>query len=79
MTSCKPPCAASVKTRAEAFAAGLTVLVLKGRAADRAFLFDNSGEAPIWLAELTPERKLELKVDPAALPSWFRKWVPQPA
>lgn len=40
----------------------------------RAFLFDNSDEDPVWLAELTPEGMLELKgVD--SLPKWFSKHV----
>ncbi|MBY0527956.1 MAG: hypothetical protein K2R98_31450 [Gemmataceae bacterium] len=43
--------------------------------AHRAFLFDNSGPEPLWLAQLSPEGKLELKVPPAALPSWFQTWV----
>lgn len=45
--------------------------------AHRAFLFDNSGDEPVWLAERTPEGRLELKVGPEALPGWFKKWVPR--
>jgi predicted ABC-type ATPase len=41
----------------------------------RAFLFDNSGAEPVWLAELTPERALQLKVAAGSLPAWFRTWV----
>ncbi len=43
--------------------------------AKRAYLFDNSGTEPVLLAELTPEKKLILKVDPQILPEWFKKWV----
>jgi predicted ABC-type ATPase len=41
----------------------------------RAFLFDNSGGDPVWLAELTPERKMLLKVAEDSLPMWFRTSV----
>jgi predicted ABC-type ATPase len=41
----------------------------------RAFLFDNSGVEPIWLAQLTPEGKLQLKVAADSLPLWFNTWV----
>jgi predicted ABC-type ATPase len=41
----------------------------------RAFLFDNSGAEPVWLAQLTPERTLQLEVVVSALPNWFRTWV----
>lgn len=53
-------------------------LALVGEAlshAYRAFLFDNSGDDPVLLAELTPERTLSLEVPPASLPPWFRTWV----
>lgn len=40
--------------------------------AHRAYLFDNSGTEPIWLAELTPDAKLQLKISSASLPDWFR-------
>lgn len=43
--------------------------------AHRAFLFDNSGSEPVWLAQLTPHGKLELKVSDASLPDWFKTWV----
>jgi predicted ABC-type ATPase len=41
----------------------------------RAFLFDNSGPEPVWLAQLTPEGELQLKVSPDLLPAWFRSSV----
>lgn len=43
--------------------------------AHRAFLFDNSGVEPIWLAQLNPDREFELKVSPSALPMWFQRYV----
>jgi predicted ABC-type ATPase len=41
----------------------------------RAFLFDNSGSEPVWLAQLTPERTLQLEVADELLPAWFRRHV----
>jgi predicted ABC-type ATPase len=41
----------------------------------RAFLFDNSGSEPVWLAQLTPEGTLQLQVAANALPTWFKTWV----
>ncbi len=43
--------------------------------AERAFLFDNSGAAPVWLAELTPAGRLNLQVPQTSLPGWFRACV----
>ncbi|HVS38826.1 MAG TPA: hypothetical protein VMS17_24935 [Gemmataceae bacterium] len=45
------------------------------RHAHRAFLFDNSGLDPVWLAEQTLDGKLEMKVPISALPVWFQTWV----
>ncbi len=45
--------------------------------ADRAFLFDNSGQQNCWLAELMPDRRMELKVPHSQLPAWFVKYVPE--
>jgi predicted ABC-type ATPase len=53
-------------------------LSLLGDALDdayRAYLFDNSGAEPTWLAELTPSRSLELRVPEKLLPDWFKQWV----
>ena len=41
--------------------------------ANRAYIFDNSTDNIIWLAELTDATSLDLKVD--AVPSWFQKYV----
>jgi predicted ABC-type ATPase len=37
----------------------------------RAFIFDNSGNEPVWLAEWTPEQKLKLRVEREPLPAWL--------
>jgi predicted ABC-type ATPase len=41
----------------------------------RAFLFDNSGTEPVWLAELTPTGELQLETAAELLPAWFKNWV----
>jgi predicted ABC-type ATPase len=41
----------------------------------RAYLFDNSGPEPIWLAEFDPDGQCELKIEQDQLPQWFRTWV----
>jgi predicted ABC-type ATPase len=43
------------------------------RETDRAFIFDNSGETSLWLAELTEGRVMELKTD--TVPMWFKRAV----
>ncbi|MGH7224301.1 MAG: hypothetical protein ACRELF_13805 [Gemmataceae bacterium] len=43
----------------------------------RAFLFDNSGVEPVWLAQLTPEGELQLKVATNSLPVWFKTSLAQ--
>ncbi len=40
--------------------------------AHRAFLFDNSGAEPVWLAEFGPHGECELQVSEDALPHWFK-------
>jgi len=37
---------------------------------NRAYIFDNSGLQPIWLAEVTDGRNLEMKTD--HMPEWFK-------
>lgn len=39
----------------------------------RAFLFDNSGTEPVWLAQVTPEGALQLQVPATSLPGWFNR------
>jgi predicted ABC-type ATPase len=45
------------------------------RASDRAFIFDNSGDRPIKLAEWTPEQQLNLTIGRDELPDWFSRAV----
>lgn len=42
---------------------------------DRAYLFDNSGTEPIWLAEWAPDTQAHLKIAVEDLPAWFKTWV----
>jgi predicted ABC-type ATPase len=44
----------------------------------RAFLFDNSGAEPIWLAEFDPRGECQLKVSRDSLPNWFHTWIWSP-
>jgi predicted ABC-type ATPase len=41
----------------------------------RAFIFDNSGIEPVWLAEFDADGKCTLHVAESALPNWYRQWV----
>lgn len=41
----------------------------------RAYVFDNSGREPIWLAEFDPDGNCDLKVDEDQMPQWFRTWI----
>lgn len=40
---------------------------------NRAYIFDNSGHAHIWVAEITNGKKLEMKTD--SMPAWFKTAV----
>lgn len=40
---------------------------------NRAYIFDNSGETSIWIAEITDGKQIELKSD--YTPLWFKKSV----
>lgn len=51
----------------------LDLLLPAMRAANRAYVFDNSGAELVWLAEGTDGQKLELKA--SQIPAWFRKAV----
>ncbi len=55
----------------------LGLLVDAIRHANRAYIFDNSGDSTdgkqTWLAEITEGKKLELKTD--RIPSWFKRSV----
>lgn len=41
----------------------------------RAYVFDNSGPEPVWLAEFDPDGQCELKTEQDQLPQWFRTWI----
>ncbi len=41
----------------------------------RAFVFDNSGKEPVWLAEFDSHGDCELKVAETSLPNWFRTHI----
>jgi predicted ABC-type ATPase len=43
------------------------------RYSNRAFIFDNSGDAKTWIAEITNGTDIELQVN--EVPTWFRKYV----
>jgi predicted ABC-type ATPase len=45
----------------------------------RAFIFDNSGGEPIWLAEFDPQGECKLQLPPDSLPRWFHTWIELPA
>jgi predicted ABC-type ATPase len=47
--------------------------------AHRAYFFDNSGAAPVWLAEFDPRGECRLETPPAELPNWFLRqvWPPE--
>ena len=53
----------------------LDLLINAIKLADRAFIFDNSGNENIWLAEVTPEGEIEPKAE--ELPDWFYRSVIQ--
>jgi predicted ABC-type ATPase len=46
--------------------------------AHRAYIFDNSGDQPIWLAEFDPHGECKLQVPAAMIPKWFHTWVETP-
>lgn len=59
----------------ERYARTIALLPDAVRYSTRAFFFDNSGNAPIWLAERDPYGMVHLKVDEPQLPEWFRQTV----
>jgi predicted ABC-type ATPase len=44
--------------------------------ATRAFVFDNSGREPVWLAEYHPDGSCTLQTPVEQLPGWFRRCLP---
>jgi predicted ABC-type ATPase len=51
----------------------LRLLARAIKASDRAYIFDNSNETRIWLAEVTDGKELKFKTD--LMPYWFGKYV----
>ena len=51
----------------------LDLLINAIHLSDRAYIFDNSGDNKIWLAEITNGKNMELKTD--NVPEWFDKYV----
>lgn len=49
----------------------LELLIQAIQFSNRAYIFDNSREMPIWLAEVTEGKILEIKSE--QIPSWFKK------
>lgn len=41
---------------------------------DRAYIFDNSGENQVWIAEITNGKNIELKQE-NDIPNWFQKYI----
>lgn len=41
----------------------------------RAYVFDNSGAEPVWLAKFNPDGTSELQVPGDTLPRWFETWI----
>jgi predicted ABC-type ATPase len=57
----------------ERFYRSLDLLLDAIRLTDRAYIFDNSGETHIWIAEVTDGRKIEMKSN--SIPSWFKDYI----
>jgi predicted ABC-type ATPase len=55
------------------YSRSLDLLAEAIRASNRAYIFDNSGAKPIWLAEVTDGRRLEVKT--RRVPAWFKQFV----
>ncbi len=51
----------------------LDLLINAIHLSDRAYIFDNSGDNKIWLAEITNGKNMELKTD--NVPEWFATYV----
>ncbi len=57
----------------ERYFRSLDLLVNAIRLSDRAYIFDNSSQNRIWLAEVTDGSELEFKTD--LVPHWFEEYV----
>ncbi|TAE31670.1 MAG: hypothetical protein EAZ91_07415 [Cytophagales bacterium] len=57
----------------ERYARSLSLLLDAVRLTSRAYIFDNSGETNLWIAEITDGTDIELKTD--FVPQWFTRAV----
>ncbi len=57
----------------ERYFRSLGLLIEAIRLSDRAYIFDNSSQNRVWLAEVTDGMQLEFKTD--FVPHWFEKYV----
>lgn len=57
----------------ERYYRSLNLLLDAIRETDRAYVFDNSGNKQIWIAEITGGTEIEIKCD--ELPSWFKTTI----
>jgi predicted ABC-type ATPase len=57
----------------ERYYRSLDLLLNAVRLTNRAYIFDNSGETKVWIAEITDGTDIELKTD--LVPQWFTRFV----
>lgn len=57
----------------ERYYRSLDLLLDAIRLSDRAYIFDNSGESKIWVAEITNGSTLDLKTD--KVPAWVKRYI----
>ncbi|HSX37382.1 MAG TPA: HigA family addiction module antitoxin [Chlamydiales bacterium] len=57
----------------ERYKRSIELLMLAIHSSNRAYIFDNSREQPIWIAEITDGKALETKTE--ELPYWFKRAV----
>jgi predicted ABC-type ATPase len=55
----------------ERYSRSINLLPQALKLAHRAFLFDNSGDDPLWFAEKTPDGSITLRVPQSDLPAWY--------
>lgn len=60
----------------ERYKRSIELLMPAIHSSNRAYIFDNSREQPIWIAEITDGKALETKTD--ELPYWFKRAVSLP-
>lgn len=61
------------KKVSERYYRSLDLLLDAVRLTNRAYIFDNSGETKVWIAEITDGTDIELKTD--LIPQWFTRAV----